>query len=331
MTGLLISQAWLDLFGDRLEQAAREHGLAFEYITTPSDPAARLSPEQCERIEVAFFTNELFPDFSRAFFAAAQGSPNLRWLHVFNAGVDNPVFGRLIARGVRVSTSSGSTARPIAESAITGMLMFARGATRWVAQQRAHEWKRTPRAALPRDLSEQTIVVFGLGPIGLEVARLAKAFGLYVIGVRRSPAREGDPLDELRHPSELREILPRADWLVVAAPLTPETRGIFGGSELALLPAGARVVNVARGELFDEPALLTALKDGTLAGAYLDVFETEPLPPESEFWDLPNVIISPHDSAASAGNDERVAAIFLENLGHWVRGEELRNEVRPAG
>lgn len=330
MIGLLVSQHWLDRHGAELAVTAGEVGVELEPITLPADPAARLSPEEIARVDIAFFTAELFPDYSRSFFAAAQGAEKLQWLHVFNAGVDNPVFGRMLARGVRITTSSGSTASPISKSAITGLLMLARGFPLFVAQQREHTWARTPREALPADLEDQAMLVYGFGPIGREIARLGQALGLRVIGMRRSPGNPGDPVDEMRHPRELDDVLPVVDWLVVASPLTEETRGLFDERRLGLLPRGARVVNIARGEIVVEAALLDALRSGQIGGAYLDVFDTEPLPPESPFWDEPNVIISPHDSGASAGNEARVAGYFFANLRRWARGEELVNEVRPA-
>jgi phosphoglycerate dehydrogenase-like enzyme len=126
----------------------------------------------------------------------------------------------------------------------------------------------------------------------------------------------------------LPDLLPVADWLVLTCPLTDETRGLIDGAALACLPTTACVINVARGQIIDEPALIAALEDGRLAGAYLDVFASEPLPAHSPLWDLPNVIISPHDSAASTGNSARVSELFLRNLEHWFHNEPLENEVR---
>ena len=125
----------------------------------------------------------------------------------------------------------------------------------------------------------------------------------------------------------LHEVLPSADWLVLACALTPETRGLIGARELALLPAHCGVVNVSRGDVIDESALIDALRAGRLGGAYLDVFAREPLPEDSPLWDLPNVIVTPHSAGFSDGNEERVADIFLDNLGRWARGEPLRNRV----
>ncbi len=327
MAGLLVSRGFLDRFGDELRRVAQDGGLELELIVLPADPAARLEQAERERVEIAYFSSDMLPHGTGGFFSATHGAPNLKWLHVFNAGVDHPVFGGFLERGVRLTTSSGSTAEPIAQTAITGLLMLARGFPHWLEAQRRKAWDTLPADQVPPDLRGQTMVVLGLGAIGTEVARLGRALGLYVVGVRRSARRPDDPVDELHHPSDLAAVLPRCDWLAVACPLTDETRRIIDAEAIALLPRGARILNVARGEVIDEAALIAALQSGQVGGAYLDVFEQEPLPPETPLWELPNVIITPHNSAASRGNDGRAAGYFLRNLAHWGRGEPLENEV----
>ena len=324
MTALLVSHACHARCGAQI--AARG---VVELLVLPADPAARLADADCARIEAAFFSGDVFPDYSRQFFSAVRKAPRLKWLHAFNVGVDHPIYAELLARGVRVTTSAGSTAEPIAQTAIMGLLALARGFPRWLANQPARVWS-PERKNLPRDLGDQAAVIVGLGKIGAEIARLARGLGLKVIGVRRAPRREGDPVDELHPPSALPALLPRCDWLVIACPLTSRTRGMIDDAAFASLPKGARIINVARGEIVDEPALVAALERGHLAGAYLDVFATEPLPPESPLWTLPNVLVTPHNSAAAAGNDERVLEIFLENLGRWQRGEALINEAQRS-
>jgi D-2-hydroxyacid dehydrogenase (NADP+) len=327
VTALLVSHQLHAAHGARIAKAAARTGFRAELIALPPDPAARLSDAECGRIEAAFFSGDVFPDHSRQFFSAARKAPRLKWLHVFNAGVDHPIYTEMLKRGVRLTTSSGATAGPIAQTAIMGLLALARGFPRWLVAQRSRQWN-PERKNPPRDLRGQTAIVLGLGNIGTEIARLARVLGLKVIGVRRGPRRAEDPVDELHPPAALPGLLPRCDWLVIACPLTPETRGFVDARMIAALPRGARIINVARGEIVVEQALIAALESGHLAGAYLDVFETEPLPPDSPLWNLPNVLITPHDSAAAAGNDERVLAIFLDNLGRWQRGDPLLNEVR---
>jgi phosphoglycerate dehydrogenase-like enzyme len=148
-----------------------------------------------------------------------------------------------------------------------------------------------------------------------------------VIGIRRSPRRAEDAVDQVETPAALSGLLPRCDWLVIACPLTPQTRGWIDAAAIAALPKGARILNVARGEIVDETALVAALQGGHLAGAYLDVFHTEPLAGESPLWELPNVLVTPHNAGAASGNDRRVLDIFLDNLDRWQRGAPLVNEA----
>ena len=194
--------------------------------------------------------------------------------------------------------------------------------------QRERRWRKRTRSEAPPDLRGQTMLQLGAGAIGGHIAAVARAIGLHVVAVRRSPARDGDPAHETHPPSALASVLPRADWLVIACPLTPQTRGLIDAGALASLPAGAHLINIGRGEIVDQPALVDALASGRLAGAYLDVFDPEPLPPESPLWGMPNVIVSPHDAASAAGNDRRVFELFQRNLGRWQAGDDLDNEVR---
>ncbi len=326
MTTLLVSHQLHAAHGAKIAAAAARAGIRAEAIALPPDPAARIPDAECARIEIAFFSGDVFPDYSRQFFSAVRKAPQLKWLHAFNVGVDHPIYTELLARGVRVTTSAGSTAEPIAQTAIMGLLALARGFPRWLVAQRSRQWN-PERNILPPDLKEQTAVVVGIGKIGAEIARLARALGLKVIGVRRSPRRADDPVDELHPPAALPGLLARCDWLILACPLTPQTRGLVDAQAIAALPRGARVINIARGEIVNEAALIESLRSGHLAGAFLDVFETEPLPPDSPLWYLPNVLVTPHNSAVATGNDRRVLEIFIDNLGRWHRGAPLVNEV----
>ncbi|MEO9255795.1 MAG: D-2-hydroxyacid dehydrogenase, partial [Tepidiformaceae bacterium] len=326
MTALFVSTYFAQTYGSEIEAVASELGVQFDLILLPADPTQKLPAEDCERAEITFFSGDIVPTYQRTYFGAATRAPNLRWMHVFNAGVDSPVFNTLLANGVRISTSSGSTAKPIAQTAIGGMLMLARRFPQWGESQRRHEWNQIPSPAAPPDLDGQTIVVVGVGAIGNEIARLARAIGLYVIGVRRSPQRDGDHVDEMVKPAALASVLPRANWLALACPLTDDTRGLIDAASLNLLPGGAHILNIARGEVIDESAMIRALQSGHLAGAYLDVFATEPLPAESPLWDMPNVIVTPHNSAAAKGNEGRAVQYFFRNLRAYMKDEPLENE-----
>lgn len=275
-----------------------------------------------EHVRIAFFSGDCFESGrAREFMIAALKSSRLEWLHSASAGVDHEVFHRFLERGVRLTTSSGAHAVPIAQTVMLYLLALSRDLPGWLAAQRAHRWE--PRAI--HDLQGDRLAVVGLGPIGLEIARLAAALRMDVVGLRRRP-RGDEPCPTLAL-DRLPELLGSVDWLVLALPLTPETRHILDAEALALLRPEARVINIGRGALIDEAALAAALRDGRLAGAGLDVFEVEPLPEGSPLWELPNVILTPHSSGTNPGNDHRAAAIFLENLRRFQAGEPLRNEV----
>ena len=327
MTSILLSHRFHHASGAALLAHAAQLGVKLDPIVLPADQDARLAAEACERIEIAYFSQDLLPDFSRQFFSACHKAGNLRWLHVFHAGTDHPVFGQLLERGVRITTSTGANAAPVGVTAAAGMLMLARGFPGWMAAQRRHAWEPARGDSAPDDLSGQTLLLVGVGEIGKCLARIAQALGMRVIGVRRSGRRPEDPIDEMHPPAALDRLLPRAQWLALTCPLTDETRRMIDAARLARLPRGARIVNVARGEIIDEQALIAALSGGHLGGAYLDVFEREPLPADSPLWDLPNVVLSPHNAAASSGNDARATAMFLHNLGLNARGEPMKNEV----
>jgi phosphoglycerate dehydrogenase-like enzyme len=201
------------------------------------------------------------------------------------------------------------------------LLALSRNLPGWLRAQASHEWSPAPF----RDLEGQRVVVVGYGPIGEEVVRLATAFRMDPVVVRRSAL--GDEPCPVRPLAELADAVSDADAVVVALPLVPETRGIVSADVIAAMPSHAVFVNVGRGELVDQAALTDALASARVAGAGLDVFDPEPLPADDALWDLPNVIVSPHTSGSSDATTARVAEIFLDNLGRFVRGEPMRNEV----
>jgi phosphoglycerate dehydrogenase-like enzyme len=310
---ILVSDAVEARFGEALRRAAPGCRLAvLRGDALQGDPA---------EIEAAFFSEDVFAAGARPFARTLHQAPRLRWLHVFPAGVDHPWFQALLARGVRVTTSSGAAAVPIAHTVLLYLLALSRDLPGWLRDQAARRWHERG----VEDLEGQRLAVAGLGPIGLEVARLGAAFGMRVVGFRRTP--RGDEPCETHPLGALDAWLPRLDWLVLALPLAEGTRHLLDARRLALLPPTARVVNVGRGALIDEAALASALAAGRLAGAGLDVFEVEPLPPESPLWSLPQVIVTPHRAGTNPANARRAAEIFVENLGRFVRGEALRNEV----
>ena len=256
-----------------------------------------------------------------AFFKVLLQAPRVKWLHMFAAGLDDPVFAELRRRGIRLTNSAGASAVPIAHTVIMHTIALCRDARKFAVAQSNHEWPERDVT----DVEGRTMGIVGLGSIGAEVARLAPHFGIRVIGVRRTP--NGDEPCETWPVSRLHELLPLVDDLVLTAPLTADTRGIIGARELSMLRPGAHVINVGRGELIDEAALAEALRSGHLGGAALDVFVVEPLPTESPLWDLPNVIITPHSAGGTQLGWDRAATMFAENLARWTRGEPLHNEA----
>ncbi len=258
-------------------------------------PGEEIPAADIERITVAFFSTDAWPDRAAPFFRVALEATNIQWFHSMSAGVDSPVFSTFLDRGARLTTSSGASAPPIAGTVMLYLLALSRNLPGWLRSQAAHEWSPAPFPELDR----QRIVVVGYGPIGQEVVRLATAFRMDPVVVRRSAT--GDEPCPVRPLSELPDALRDADAVVVALPLAPETRGLFDADVIASMPPRAVFVNVGRGELVDQVALTDALASGRLAGAGLDVFDPEPLPPDDALWDLPNVIISPHSSGSSKG------------------------------
>jgi phosphoglycerate dehydrogenase-like enzyme len=279
----------------------------------------QVEPADLDRITMAFFSPDTWPDRSAKFMGICVRAPNLRWLQTFSAGTDHPVFTAIRGRGVTITNGSGASAPSIAQTVLLYLLALSRDLPALGRAQAAREWV-TVRA---HDLHGMRVGIVGLGAIGAEVARLADAFGMEVIGLRRSP--RGDEGCETWTDDRLGELLGWADAVVVTAPLTDDTRGMFDADAFAAMRRGAWFVNVGRGEIVDEQALIDALAGGQLGGAGLDVFATEPLPAESPLWTLPNVIVTPHASGDTDRSDQRAIDIFFDNLRRHAAGDELNN------
>lgn len=315
--GLLLSARVDGTHGPRLDALAQAAGVRLRrHRVEDADPTC---------IDVAFFSRDLYEGsslrkpgpLSDAFFRVADAAPALRWLHVCSSGQDLPQYAHALARGIPVTASTGVTAAPIAQTAVAAILAQSRGFDRWLASQAQRAWQPLTGDARPRDLSSMRVLVLGAGAIGQEIGRLCAALGLHTTSVRR----QAGPLpgfDASIGFAQLDDALPYCDWLVLALPLNASTAGILDERRLALLQRGARIVNVARGELVDEAALTRALATGRLAGAYLDTFTEEPLPQASSLWTLPSVWISPHNSAASLGHEDRVVDSFADHFQRWL-------------
>jgi phosphoglycerate dehydrogenase-like enzyme len=248
----------------------------------------------------------------------------LKWLQVMTAGVDR-LPGEILKSGIRVTNASGLHGAAMGEVVLEMMLMFVKDAPACMRMKQEKEWRRYR----PAILREKTVGILGLGAVGKEIARLCKAFGMEVIGMRRSdggPAGLSD-VDRVYPREQLPELLAQSDFVVLALPLTKETTGMIGEKELRGMKPTAFLINVARGAIVEEAALLRALEEKWIAGAGLDVFAREPLPPESPFYTLPNVIFSPHISGDIPDYESRAADVFCENLKRYLAGEPFLHEV----
>ena len=268
--------------------------------------------------------HELAPSL-KACYKVLEESPNLRWVHIHSAGADRDVYVRLRAKGVQVATSSGANAEVVAQTALAGLLALSRKFPELVHAMHAKKWAPLLGSQLPPDLSGQTALLVGWGPIAQKVAQFLSVLGLRMKVVRqhaqaKSLVKTGidSSQPEMLTFDSIDSALPTTDWVILMCPLTPKTRGLINARRLNLLPPGAGLVNVSRGEVVVERDLIEALQNGRLGSAYLDVFEHEPLPQTSPLWNLPNVILTPHSAGFSAGNELRVSHMFLDNLAYWA-------------
>ncbi len=261
--------------------------------------------------------------------------PRLRWVHSASVGVERVLTPTALARGVAITNARGVFSQPIAEYVLMMMLAICRRLPQLLELQRERTWQ--PLEAV--ELRERTIGIVGLGSIGRAVAGLANAFGPRVIAVRRREVDEhmaigedanADPrIDALLPSSDLTRLLRESDFVVLAVPLTPDTKQLIDADALAAMKPGSWLINVARGALVDERALVRALRDGPIGGAVLDTFSEEPLASDSPFYGLPNVVVTPHTSWSSGRVLDRSIELFCDNLGRFRRGERLRNLVDP--
>jgi phosphoglycerate dehydrogenase-like enzyme len=284
---------------------------------------------------------------AEAFDRLLARAPHLTWVHSATSGVERALTPAARARDVLVTNARGVFSRPIAEHVLLMILAVSRHLPELIELQRERTWQPLEG----RELRELTIGIVGYGSLGRSVASLASAFGAKVIALRRHPdggAPGGAPsarfggddeddgfpfeprIDRVVGPDRLHELLAESDIVVLAAPLTPETEGMIDEAAVAAMKRDAWLINVARGRLVDDTALVRALRDNRIGGAALDAFRDEPLPTGSPYWELPNVILTPHTAWSSARVLDRSIDLFCDNLVRFSRGEPLRNVVDPA-
>lgn len=258
-----------------------------------------------------------------------EAAPKLRFVQSVSAGMDRFDAAAFRARGVRLASAQGANERAVAEHAMALILAVARRLPEARDNQARRVWRpmQGDLALREDELGGKTLAVVGIGRIGARLARLAKAFDMNVIGVRRDPAGGPNGADEVAATSDLARVLPRADYVALTCPLTPDTRGLIDAAALAAMKPSAVLVNVARGGCVVEPDLVAALAAGRLAGAALDVAAEEPLPATSPLWAMPNVLVTPHTAGETRRYERNIVEILADNLGRLRRGEPLRNEV----
>lgn len=259
----------------------------------------------------------------------AQLSPKLKWVQFISAGVESISETRGLSRDLIITNASGTNTIPIVEQLFGFMLMFVKQTRRSLSSQASKKWDRFP----PDELAGKTVGLVGLGNIGSRTARLARALSMRVLATRRSATRRElniEGVDEIYPVSQLGAMFAECDFVVIAVPLTPETTGMIGEPELRAMKPTAYFINVARGTVVDQTVLIKALKEGWIAGAALDVTEPEPLPAESELWQLPNVIITAHIAGGTFGSGYRTMQLFCDNLKRYLDGKPLANVVDRA-
>ena len=302
------------------------------YIADHSAPVTR-TPDQEALWRKLLARAEILFDFDKSCGPElAELAPNVRWIQATSAGIGEYVrkmgYAESMPRTV-FTTASGVHARPLAEFCIMVMLAFHKKLLISLRDQRERRWERFAAG----ELDGQTLVIVGVGRIGKEIARLGREFGMRVVGVKRTIAGV-DPaslhLDALYGPDELHRALEQAQNLVLIAPHTSETAGMIGARELALLPQGAVFINIGRGALVDEPALIETLRSGHLLGAGLDVFAQEPPAPDNPLWGMNNVIICSHSASTAYRENERITDLFCKNLRRYLAGEPLLNQFDHA-
>jgi len=297
-------------------------------ISMSNDPAEL--PQLAAAAEVILYSG--FAGKTIEFSEVWKHAKSVRWVHSLSAGVEKILSSSLAQSDVPLTNARGVYKRSLAEFAVLGMLYHYKRVRRLVENQRQRKWD----GFTVRFADERTMGIVGYGEIGRECALLAKALGVKIHALRRNPERSAaDPLvDRMFEPEDLRRMLAGIDVLLCAAPLTPETRHMIGDAEFAVMKSSAIVINIGRGPVIDESALIRALQSGRIAGASLDVFEREPLPAESALWTMENVLISPHCTDDTEDPDPMALSMraFVENFQRYRKGESLENLVdKKAG
>lgn len=297
---------------------ARETGINHFQTWTGDDTRGRIGDAHVLVVS-GFWQNDLL-----------ELGPKLRFIQSIGAGYDQFPQDELMARGIRLASAKGVNKNAVSEHAMAHILAFARQIHTGRDNQRNHHW-RGMIADIPKredELPGKTLLIFGMGDIGSRVAKLAKAFDMHVIGVKRNPATAQGPADEVHPTAQWLSLLPKADYILLTSPLTPDTANIMNEAAFEAMKSSAYLINMARGGCVDEDALVQALQSNSIAGAGLDVTIEEPLAQDSPLWDMDNVIVTPHTAGETQKYEDNVLDILMENLERLWRGEmELVNQI----
>ena len=297
---------------------ARDLGIASFQVRSPDELERRIGEADVLAVS-GLWHNALLPHAHK-----------LRFVQSVSAGVDQFAVQALEARGIRLASAQGANERAVAEHAMALILALTRRLPEARDNQARRHWRGMIGAIERREdeLGGKTLLIVGFGRIGQRLARLAKAFDLRVLGIRRSSAGGGDGADAIHGVDRLHEVLPQADLVALTCPLTPETQGLIGPGAFRAMKPSAFLINVARGRCVDEPALIEALSEGRIAGAGLDCFSDEPLAQTSPLWGYDNVLITPHTAGETRQYEDNVLDILMENLGRlWAGGFPLKNQI----
>ena len=301
------------LEGALLERLENIIGDEHTYVV-PSSREALIEEGKDVDIFYGFCSEDIFPHL-----------PNIKWIQASSAGMDRHMYPALRESDVILTNAAGLYATHVADQAFALLLGLARGIHDSVRNQDKHQWGRGKAPMI--EIDGFKIGIVGMGGIGVQMAKRAKGFDMYVMAVDAYRTDRPDTVDELMPMDQLSNMMSQVDVVMIACPLTEETRGLINKDNLSVMQPSAFFINVARGPIVNEPDLIEILQAGTIAAAGLDVTEIEPLPEDSPLWDFDNVIISPHSAGGSQHRMRRVTDFFLDNLERYLKGEELRNVV----
>jgi phosphoglycerate dehydrogenase-like enzyme len=325
-TTILLPDHVKERAGARFEAVATAAGRTLRIVPFAADGSCDGSPAAAEALFRYFPADRSnTARFGTAEFRRLiQQAPALRWVQTNSSGVDYLTkIPEVFERDLIVTNGSSVNKWPMAETVMGLLLAVTRRIPQHVQHQLRHEWQRYQKL----ELRGSTVLLVGYGQIGREVGRLCDAFGMRVLVVRKRVGEPSPHAAAVYAPEQLPEALAEADFVVLVSATTPDQQPLIGPPELAAMKPSAWLVNVGRGALVDDEALLAALQSSQIAGAALDVFRQEPLPPDHPYWDLPNVLVTPHNSASSPRQDERTLELFIENFRRWLHDEPLLNRV----